>query len=281
MKITWPWMLRFGMPTLMTISLLSASLADTNAAWTTESTRTGPRGTSSMTATGSASRAATGTQWNVGRQGVTAGGQTWQSDTQGSGQRTTNGYAWSSTTLGSNDAGHTWTTERDGQRLTNADGTVTILRDASTTLDNGKTVSSASTTTVTQTDDGREWTTEGSRVGPRGTGTMSAAGSGSRTATGAVWKVDRDGTTAGGKDWTSHTDGSSSRTNGARRWNSTTQGSTESGKTWQTDRQGEAGTADGTRNVNRSSQTTGSDSGSETQRKSGRSRKSGARTKTE
>lgn len=213
--------------------------ADNTRTWTGASSYEGPRHTGSSTATGTVTKTREGVSWETERQGAVDGDKKWQSTTTGAGNKTDTGYEWSSTTKGATESGKDWTTTRDAEAVKNADGTVTINRDATKTFEDGKTVTRESQTVVTKTEDGATWETTGTRTGPKGSGTMSGSGSAVKTEEGVNVNINRQGTTAGGKTWESTTTGSGAKTDTGRKWNSTTAGSTEGGKTWKTTREGE------------------------------------------
>lgn len=136
---------------------------DDGRTWETEAQRTGPRGTSTMSGSGEAHRTDSGVEWTADREGTNARGKSWTSSTTGEGQRTDDGREWSSTTEGQGAGGHEWTTDREGSAVKNGDGTVSVSRDATKTLDNGRTITTSKETTVSKSKNGRSWETETSR----------------------------------------------------------------------------------------------------------------------
>lgn len=83
--------------------------------WETTGTKTGPKGTATMSGSGSAVKTDQGVDVNISRQGTTAGGKTWESTTTGSGTKTDTGRKWNSTTAGSTEGGKTWKTTRESE----------------------------------------------------------------------------------------------------------------------------------------------------------------------
>ena len=63
---------------------------DEGLSWDTNKTRTGPRGTSAMSGSGSAKKTSEGVSWNSTREGTGAKGRTWQSNTSGEKSKTEN-----------------------------------------------------------------------------------------------------------------------------------------------------------------------------------------------
>lgn len=229
-----------GIITTLLFCAPSGQAATNVQTWTSESTFEGPRHTGSSTAIGTVTRTGEGSSWEADRQGIVDGDKKWESTTTGSGSKTADGYEKSSTTKGTTESGKDWTTTREVEAVKNADGTMIINRDATKTLEDGKTITRDSQTVVTKTEDGKTWETTGTRTGPKGTATMKGSGSAVKSDEGVSVNINRQGTTAAGKTWDSTTTGSGTKTDTGRKWNSTTVGSTEGGKTWKATRECEA-----------------------------------------
>jgi hypothetical protein len=198
--------------------------------WTTDATLTGPGGaTATMHADGTATHTEDGAEWSIDRDGTRRRGQTWTSTTTGEGTRTADGREWSSTTEGSAESGKSWSTDQSGSATINDDGSRTISTDFEKTLGNGETISGSKETTVTKTDDGREWETTGSHTGPHGTATYTADGTATRTTDGSEATVDRSGTTAAGREWSATTRSRAMATEDGRMRRSGTRGTTADG----------------------------------------------------
>lgn len=113
---------------------------DSGATWVTEGTKTGPRGTATMSGSGSALKTGGGVEVNASHSGTTAGGQDWQATTVGTGSRAGTGAKWNSTTAGSTEAGKTWKTDRQGEYNKSwSGGDAKCKRTANTQVSHGNT----------------------------------------------------------------------------------------------------------------------------------------------
>jgi hypothetical protein len=110
-------------------SQTTVTKAEDGKTWTTTGTQTGPKGTATMSGSGSAVKTDEGVSMNISRQGTTAGGsllrrgkasgyegqETWQANTVGSGTKTDTGRKWSSSTAGTTEGGQNWQLIRDSE----------------------------------------------------------------------------------------------------------------------------------------------------------------------
>lgn len=196
------------------------------------------RGTATMTGTGTATKTDDGKDFTIERAGTTAKGADWSSSTTGQGTKTDDGHEWSSTTSGSTESGKTWTTEKDGTAVKNDDGTVTITTDINKTLGDGTTLTGTKETTVTKTEDGRTWSSEGEINGPHGETTIEATGSAVKNGDGtADISVDRTATRSNGATVSTETTGTASKTADGRTVQTITTGTRTAGDKAQTQTQ--------------------------------------------
>ncbi|RMD81187.1 MAG: hypothetical protein D6820_05555 [Lentisphaerae bacterium] len=93
---------------------LTVTRTEEGRSWEMEATRTGPRGTSEVTGSGTAQRTEDGVSWTAQREGTGPNGNQWERQTSGTAQRTEEGRQWNATTTRSNSAGQSRTVEREG-----------------------------------------------------------------------------------------------------------------------------------------------------------------------
>lgn len=101
--------------------------------WETTGTKTGPKGTATMSGSGSAVKIDDGVDVKINRKGTTAGSKTWESTTTGSGTKTGTGKKWNSTTAGSTEGGKTWKTTREDE-LQKSGGSANFKRKRTTEI---------------------------------------------------------------------------------------------------------------------------------------------------
>jgi hypothetical protein len=141
-----------------------------------------------------------------------------QAETVGQSQRAEQERRWSSTTTATRRNGKTVTTQTEGvaTRTTDYEGNPVIQREWTRTCENGHVVTGRSETRVEKTENGRSWTSTGSRSGPRGTQEFTGSGSAVRTENGSTWQATRQGSGPEGRGWTEQAQGSSTRTETGR-----------------------------------------------------------------
>ena len=217
--------------TTMTTGQSAGARSGNTQQWQADITHTGPIGTSTVHATGSAVRTEDGSTWEVDRTGAGPKGNTWESTTTGQGTRTEDGRTWTSETTGEGSKGHTWETDRSGTVVKHDDGTSTRTTDFTKTLDNGQTITGEKTATITKTEDGVTWESEGSRTGPKGTSTFTGSGEGTRDGNTAEWTGQKTITGPDGKVINTETTGTGTRTREGRALQSNTEisGQTDKG----------------------------------------------------
>lgn len=179
-----------------------------------------------------AERVARAGTWHVERTGTGRAGQGWTSTSDVRSTPTVGGRTWHGEGSGSADNGRTWNTVADGSRVRTGDGTASIEASSTRTFDDGQTVDKTRQTLVTKTEDGKTWQSTEIRVGPKGTATITGTGTAAKTADGATWEVEREGSGPNDKTWQSTTEGTTTWQGNTRTRQSTTDGVTGGGRTW-------------------------------------------------
>jgi hypothetical protein len=142
----------------------------------------------------------------------------------GNAERTGSGATWQSQTKGETKAGKAWTTDAGNEVSKNDDGSITVTKDGTTTLEGGHEIDSSRETTVTKTEDGHEWNSEAELTGERGTATVSGMGASTRTEDGTEWKAGRAVTGADGREAAAVTEGQGVKDENGVSWSSDTTG---------------------------------------------------------